>query len=260
MFPATCVDSERPPLPRSRSVRVHVRFAGAVRVMHSRTWIETAGGSLVSRSASLSNPAHVTLGGMSVVHPDAVVDASLAAVQLGRYCILGVGCVLRPPELLARNERAAIPMTVGHHVTIGEGSEVFAASIGDHVSVGRGCRVGARSILKDCCEVADGAILPPDSVVPPLVLVRGVPAVAQSGQGLPDCTAQFQTDRAMAAYRLAAGDAGCRYNYKAADVDNEIMRRRSHHAVHAAVPRRDASDATEHGAPPEPSLLRQNRE
>ena len=34
---------------------------------------------------------------------------------------------------------------------------------------------GRRSVLKDCCAIADNTVLPPETVVPPFTLYSGSP-------------------------------------------------------------------------------------
>ena len=36
---------------------------------------------------------------------------------------------------------------------------------------------GRRCVLKDCCAVADNAVLPPETVVPPFTLYSGSPGM-----------------------------------------------------------------------------------
>jgi dynactin-5 len=53
---------------------------------------------------------------------------------------------------------------------------IAAAIVGSHVKIGNAVRVGERCIIKDCCEILDNAVLADDTVVPPLVVMGGVPA------------------------------------------------------------------------------------
>lgn len=72
---------------------------------------------------------------------------------------------LHPPSFASGGGPGFLPMTVGDHVSIGEGSVVRSASIGLSVIIGRDCTLGERSILKDCCEILPGAVVPNDQVV-----------------------------------------------------------------------------------------------
>jgi dynactin 5 len=53
---------------------------------------------------------------------------------------------------------------------------IAAAIVGSHVKIGKSVRVGERCIIKDSCEIQDNAVLADDTVVPPLVIMGGVPA------------------------------------------------------------------------------------
>jgi len=76
---------------------------------------------------------------------------------------------------------------------------VCALSIGSFVKIGDGAVVSARCILKDCCEIAPGAILPPDTVVPPFTYWSGVPA--RCTRELPDSTEARLTDYTSMLYK-----------------------------------------------------------
>lgn len=91
-------------------------------------------------------------------------------------------------------------MTIGDSVVIGENAVVCAASIGSFVVIGKNTVIvswhatrpllflnacslslqGRGCILKDCTRVEDGAVLPPDMVVPPFSLVAGNPGISLS--------------------------------------------------------------------------------
>ena len=69
-----------------------------------------------------------------------------------------------------------MPLRLGDHVFIGEGSVIQAASIGSHVYIGRQVVVGEFAIIKDYVEVLDGAVVPANMVIPSFSVVTGRPA------------------------------------------------------------------------------------
>lgn len=77
------------------------------------------------------------------------------------------------------------PLKMGDHVFVGEGAVVEAASIGSHVHIGAGAVVGRFAIIKDAVRIVDGAVVPPNMVVPPFSVVAGTPAtvVAELAEG-----------------------------------------------------------------------------
>lgn len=133
------------------------------------------------------------------------------AVAIGRYCFFSKGCELRPPGkmykgfvffllllllhlfysprcLLFFGERFGIltaskirrtfshyPLKIGDHVFIGPSSIIEAALIGNHVSIGSNVVVGRFAILRDYVRVLDGAVIPPNMVVPSFSVVGGRP-------------------------------------------------------------------------------------
>jgi len=82
-------------------------------------------------------------------------------------------------------------MKIGDYVHIGANSVIEAATIGNHVVIGKNCIIvvilsylvhnaftscqGKFTIIKDCAQVADNTVIPPNTVVPALALFSGSP-------------------------------------------------------------------------------------
>ncbi|KAI1434197.1 trimeric LpxA-like protein [Xylaria sp. CBS 124048] len=176
-------------------------------------YIETDTGNKVARKAVLVGTQHIMLGGKTVIQADAMIRGDLArtqptssapgapgsntAVAIGRYCFLSKGCCLRPPGRMYKGfvhyspaERDSflisddgstrsftyLPLRLGDHVFVGEGTVIQAATIGSHVHVGRNVVVGEFAIIKDYVRVLDGAIVSPNMVIPSFSIVAGQPA------------------------------------------------------------------------------------
>ena len=84
-----------------------------------------------------------------------------------------------------------VPVQIGNHVIIGEGTVCEATSIGSRVVIGKNCVIvrmpcrccyanahpqGAGAMIMDGVRIADNSVIPPAMVVPPLSLVAGNPA------------------------------------------------------------------------------------
>lgn len=157
---------------------------------------------------------HIMLGGKTVIQAEAMIRGDLArtaqptsgsaaapgsntAVAIGRYCYLSKGCCLRPPGRIYKGSVAQLrqthicfsltnslpsrsftflPLRLGDHVFIGEGTVVQAATIGSHVHIGQNVAVGEFSIIKDYVRILDGTIVPPNMVIPSFSIVAGQPA------------------------------------------------------------------------------------
>ena len=164
-------------------------------MMSKPPFIETTTGNLVSRRSVLCGTSNIQLSGKTIVMPGAVIRGDLANVRVGRCCVLGEGAVLRPPykRFKGRAGFAFFPQTVGDNVCVGAGAVIEAAYVGTNVRIGAGAVVGKRCIIKDCCKVEDGTVLPPDSVVPPFSVVGGG-APGRIIEELPECApAVFET-------------------------------------------------------------------
>ncbi|KAI0846014.1 trimeric LpxA-like protein [Daldinia vernicosa] len=156
-------------------------------------YIETDTGNKVSRKAILIGTQHIMLGGKTVIQAEAMIRGDLArtgqavsgsaaapgsntAVAIGRYCYLSKGCCLRPPGRIYKGSFTFLPLRLGDHVFIGEGTVVQAATVGSHVYIGQNVVVGEFSIIKDYVRVLEGTVIPPNMVIPSFSIVAGQPA------------------------------------------------------------------------------------
>ncbi|KAF4119994.1 dynactin 5 [Geosmithia morbida] len=115
-------------------------------------------------------------GGGSAAPKAPTAPANTTAVAIGRYCFLAKGALLRPPGRMYRGSFTYMPLRMGDHVFVGQGSVVQAATVGSHVHIGRGCTVGQFAIIKDCVRILDGTVIPPNMVIPSFSIVGGQPA------------------------------------------------------------------------------------
>jgi dynactin-5 len=69
-----------------------------------------------------------------------------------------------------------MPLRIGDHVFVGQGSVVQAASIGSHVHIGEKVVIGEFAIIKDYVRILDGTVVPPNMVVASFSIVAGQPA------------------------------------------------------------------------------------
>ncbi|OTA87926.1 hypothetical protein M434DRAFT_80791, partial [Hypoxylon sp. CO27-5] len=150
-------------------------------------------GNKVSRRAILIGTQHIMLGGKTVIQAEAMIRGDLArttqptsssgaatpgsntAVAIGRYCYLSKGCCLRPPGRIYKGSFTFLPLRLGDHVFIGEGTVVQAATIGSHVHIGHGVVVGEFAIIKDYVRILDGTVIPANMVIPSFSVVAGQP-------------------------------------------------------------------------------------
>ncbi|KAI1653819.1 trimeric LpxA-like protein [Daldinia decipiens] len=156
-------------------------------------YIETDTGNKVSRKAILIGTQHIMLGGKTIIQAEAMIRGDLArtgqavsgsgtapgsntAVAIGRYCYLSKGCCLRPPGRIYKGSFTFLPLRLGDHVFIGEGTVVQAATVGSHVYIGQNVVVGEFSIIKDYVRVLEGTVIPPNMVIPSFSIVAGQPA------------------------------------------------------------------------------------
>ncbi|KYK60519.1 hypothetical protein DCS_01656 [Drechmeria coniospora] len=157
-------------------------------------YIETDTGNKVSRKAILVGTQNIMLGGKTVIQPEVMIrgdlvrtaalsgsggasaPASNTAVAIGRYCFLAKGAHLRPPGRLYKGVFTYMPLRLGDHVFVGQGTVVQAATVGSHVHIGKGCTINEFALIKDYVKVLDGTVVPPFMVIPSFSIVAGQPA------------------------------------------------------------------------------------
>ncbi|KAL7461642.1 hypothetical protein ACHAXS_002057 [Conticribra weissflogii] len=98
---------------------------------------------------------------------------------------------LSPPK--TSPSQKALPLSVGSHTLISKRTVVRSLSIGSYVRIGSDCVLHPRSIVKDCCVIEDGTVIPPEMVVPPFSRVRGAPGRVVGC--LPECVAGEMAER-----------------------------------------------------------------
>ncbi|KAF3760447.1 regulated by circadian rhythms/ hyphal growth [Cryphonectria parasitica EP155] len=159
-------------------------------------YIETDTGNKVARKATLVGTQNIMLGGKTVIMQDAMIRGDLArtaltassssgsgaapanntAIAIGRYCFLSKGCCLRPPGRMYKGVFTYMPLRMGDHVFVGEGTVVQAATIGSHVYIGNNTVIDEFAIVKDYVRILDGTVVPPNMVIPSFTIVAGQPA------------------------------------------------------------------------------------
>ncbi|KAF4595677.1 dynactin 5 [Ophiocordyceps camponoti-floridani] len=155
-------------------------------------YIETDSGNKVARKAILVGTQNIMLGGKTVIQPDVMIrgdlvrsvavsasgssPANTTAVAIGRYCFLAKGVLLRPPGRLYKGAFTYMPLRLGDHVFVGQGSVIQAATVGSHVHVGARCTVNDFAIIKDYVKILDDTVVPSFMVIPSFSIVAGQPA------------------------------------------------------------------------------------
>jgi len=67
-------------------------------------------------------------------------------------------------------------MKIGDNVFIGPNTHVSSISISSHVHIGANCVLSPFSVIKECCKILPGSVIPPHMIIPPGSVVAGRPA------------------------------------------------------------------------------------
>ncbi len=134
--------------------------------------IRTFGGKAprIGEPAFISEAAYVVgnveIGGHSSVWPGAVIRGDYAPVTIGKCVHLEDNCVVH----------CGTPLVMGDYIIVGHGAVVHCRKIGSNVLVGSGATVLDRAEIGNSCIIGAGALVTPDTVIPPRSLVIGAPA------------------------------------------------------------------------------------
>ncbi|HHV79405.1 MAG TPA: gamma carbonic anhydrase family protein [Firmicutes bacterium] len=115
----------------------------------------------------------VELGEEVCVWPGAVVRGDLNYVKVGRCTNIQDNVVLHPTE--------EFPVVVGDYVTIGHGAIVHACVVRDRCLIGMGAVVLDGAEIGEESIIAAGAVVAPNSKIPPRSMVMGVPGKVVRG-------------------------------------------------------------------------------
>jgi len=154
-------------------------------------YVETATGNRVSRNSTFCGSQNIVLLGRTILMEGCILRGDLAAIRMGKYCILSEQTVIRPSYKKFSKGFTFFPIHVGDHVMIEPNCILMPAQIGSYVFIGRGSIVGRSAVIKDCCEIRAGSVIAADSVVPPFSILAGNPARV-IGE-MPECTQDLMT-------------------------------------------------------------------
>ena len=107
----------------------------------------------------------VTIGENSSVWPGAVIRGDFGSISIGKNTAIEDNCVVHSWDCI-----------IGDNVLVGHNAVIHCKSIGD------GCMVGINAVLLqgaevgEKCFVAAGALVTPNTKIPPRSLVMGSPA------------------------------------------------------------------------------------
>lgn len=136
------------------------------------TWIETASGSRISRTADIPNPENISVGDCVSICENCKLKApnpfkKVPSIILGKFCFISSECQLEPDNG---------QLSIGNYVVISEKSTVILSQIGNRVFIGKNVHIGDSAIIGECCIVQDNCVIAPRMVIPPFSRVSGKPA------------------------------------------------------------------------------------
>ncbi|MBW0502578.1 hypothetical protein O181_042293 [Austropuccinia psidii MF-1] len=186
--------------------RQSMAMSGPLILYDKSAFIETDTGNKVSRKALISGSQNIILGGKTIIQHLVIIRGDLrragvansVVIGIGKFCLLGEGCVIRPPYKTYKGVFSYYPMKIGDHVHIGKDSVVEAASIGNFVEIGKNCVIGRFSIIKDCVKIADNTIIAPGSVIASMSIYSGSPGCWQGD--LPEGTPELMEAKTKGYY------------------------------------------------------------
>lgn len=154
---------KNPILLKQHQVNIEVLL---IKIDNARSFFSYIGNKVCRRSIMCGSQ-NIVLQGKTIVMADCIVRGDLAAVKIGKNCVIGEKCVIRPPFKKFAKGVAFFPMQIGDHVFIEDECVINAASIGSYVHIGKNSVIGRRCIIMDCSYILPNSVIPPETVIPP---------------------------------------------------------------------------------------------
>ncbi len=156
--------------PRRRLSMIHP-YQGIVPTIHP--------GAFIVESAEVIGD--VVVGKDSSVWYNAVIRGDVNYIRIGERTNIQDGCILHVRHKI-------YPLLVGSDSTIGHGAILHACTLQDHSFIGMGAIVLDDAHIGEYCLVAAGALIREHAMIPPGVMVAGVP-----GKIIRDITTEERT-------------------------------------------------------------------
>eukprot|EP01135_Chromosphaera_perkinsii_P007381 Nk52_evm29s805 gene=Nk52_evmTU29s805 len=137
-------------------------------------YIETASGNKVAKSSVLCGSQNIIVGGRSIIREKCVIRGDLSSVRIGKCCLFGEGTVIRPSFKRYKGKIAFFPIQIGDYTFVEKNCILNCASIGSYCYIEEGAIIGKRAVVKDCCVIKAGTVVPPDTVVAPFSYFQGM--------------------------------------------------------------------------------------
>ncbi|SCV05985.1 LANO_0H19548g1_1 [Lachancea nothofagi CBS 11611] len=155
-------------------------------------WLKTNSGNRFSKHANIRGRRKIIISGMCVLSEKctlfgdvAMKKDSDAAISMGLFCLLGVGCILEPPQIGTRLDwppgnittKTAVygSLTMGSFVLIRPHCEIRCRQIGRRVVVGRSVVLGRGSEVGDVVIIDANVRVPDRCKIPSFTRVQQHP-------------------------------------------------------------------------------------
>ncbi|KAF8366334.1 dnc-5 [Pristionchus pacificus] len=161
-------------------------------------YTQTNSGNKIFKNASIFGSQNIIIHGKSILMRDCMLRGDLTGIRMGKFCFIGERTLIRASHRKFSKGATMFPMHVGDCVIVEEDCVLVAAQIGSYTHIGKGAIVGRSSIIKECCKVEAGAVIPSDSTFPPFSVIAGNPARVVGR--VPECTQELISQAAKELY------------------------------------------------------------
>ncbi|CAI5439373.1 unnamed protein product [Caenorhabditis angaria] len=139
-------------------------------------WATTHTGNKVNKKHGITGTQNIIIAGKSIIEKSVSIRGGLAAVRIGKNCILKSGCHIRPCFKYFNKKPTQCNTIIGDYVFMEEGCIVNASQIYSFVHLGARCILGNGCVIRECSRVLPGSVIPPDTIFPPFSTIGGSPA------------------------------------------------------------------------------------
>ncbi|GMR53095.1 hypothetical protein PMAYCL1PPCAC_23290, partial [Pristionchus mayeri] len=161
-------------------------------------YTQTGSGNKIFKNASIFGSQNIVIHGKSILMRDCMLRGDLTGIRMGKYCYIGERSLIRASHRKFSKGATMFPLHIGDFVIVEEDCVLVAAQIGSYTHIGKGAILGRSCIIKECCKVEPGAVIPSDSTFPPFSVIAGNPARVVGR--VPECTQELMSQAARELY------------------------------------------------------------
>uniref|UniRef100_A0A8R1HS14 Dynactin subunit 5 n=1 Tax=Caenorhabditis japonica TaxID=281687 RepID=A0A8R1HS14_CAEJA len=138
-------------------------------------WAKTHTGNKVHKQHKIAGTQNIIIAGKTIVEKGVSIRGDLAAVKIGKCCVLKERCLIRPCLKIVSKKPTMWNVNIGDYVFIEEDCVINASQIHAYVHIGARSILGNGCVIRECSRVLPDTVVSPDALFPPFSTIGGNP-------------------------------------------------------------------------------------